>query len=145
MAQTLQKNKIIIRPPEETDMAFICNSWSKGVRFGLSSPDKCQHVDLMREIPLDIFIPAYRDFINAIIERRYTLIQIACLEDDLDVILGYSVSEPAVMHWIFVKDVWRNQGIGKMLYPEGITHCTNLTLIGRSLKNKLKLIYNPFL
>lgn len=140
----MQKNKISIRKATLSDMAFICNSWSKGVRFGLSTPDKCQHVDLMREIPLEIFIPSYKKVMDSILERDID-VEVACLEDDPDVILGYAITEYQILHWIFVKDVWRGQGIGKMLFHEGITHCTNLTLIGRSLKNKYKLIYNPFL
>jgi hypothetical protein len=71
---------------------------------------------------------------------------VACLKDDADTILGYSVIEGKRLHWVFVKRVWRKIGIGASLVPPFIDSVSHLTEIGKSILEKQKgVIFNPFL
>jgi hypothetical protein len=74
-------------------------------------------------------------------------IKVACLKEDPNVILGYSVcsaDEKAIV-WCFVKSAWRRQGIGKSLLPSSAVYATHLTETGKMLMNKMPgLAFNPF-
>ena len=39
-------------------------------------------------------------------------------DDDEDLIFGYIVFEPHIMHYVYVKEPFRNYGIGKRLIQE---------------------------
>lgn len=75
------------------------------------------------------------------------IIGVACLSEDPNVVLGYSVVERKdedVLHWIHVKFVWRKIGIAKaLLKPFDIKATTHLTTLGEQLKPK-HMIFNPF-
>ncbi len=75
-------------------------------------------------------------------------IKVACLVEDNDVILGYSIlsNDFQVIHWVFVKAAWRKQGIAKTLVPKYPTAFTNFTTLGLTLTKKFdKIVFNPFL
>lgn len=69
----------------------------------------------------------------------------ACLEDEPDVVLGYVVASPGVVHWIFVKKAWRELGIARKLFPQEITRVSHLTKVGEILMKKYDLYFDPFL
>lgn len=78
---------------------------------------------------------------------------VACLKDDPDVILGYSVwqddiDDEKILHWLHVKGGWRNIGLGKSLIPANVKTITHLTKSGlgmRASMEKWDWQYNPFL
>ena len=125
-----------IRSSYESDRNFIYSTWLRGLYYGN---------DWFKEIPSDIFYKNYQLVIDEILKRPKTQISITCLIDDKDVILGYSVFEESTLHYIFVKDSWRKMGIAKMLAPNPITVCTHLTSVGKNLKKKYNIIFNPFI
>ena len=72
---------------------------------------------------------------------------IACLKDNEDVIVGYSVLSPdfLTIHWVYVKKRWRKQGLGRMLLPKYPTTFTHFTTLGLELSKKFNNIqFNPF-
>ena len=79
--------------------------------------------------------------------RPNVYVNTACLKDDIEVILAYSVLEATGMdttlHWVFTKASWRDLGIAKKLIPANVTTCSHLTKVGRSLKPK-EWKFNPF-
>lgn len=124
-----------IRDFREADRAFVKATFLRGMYHGDS---------WFSVMPKDLFMRNYALIIEALIAKN--LIQVACLTDDPDVIIGYSLISPdfQVMHWVFVKKAFRGLGIGKALIPMSIKVVTHLTKPGKSLMDKYKAIFNPF-
>lgn len=137
-----------IRKAEEGDISFIFRSWLmgayhgnrpvKGVRIPLGAPG-----DYLGSIDQDAFMKGYHSHIERML--GVSNVQVACLRDNPDVILGYSVFQPGVLHWVFVKPDWRRIGIAKDLVPEDITTVTGFSRVGEILRKKKKLPFNPFI
>jgi hypothetical protein len=130
-----RKELAMQRPYQQTDVHFIYATWLRGLYYGN---------DWFREIDQDIYFNAYSKSIENILSRTHVKIDVSCLKDDQDVVLGYVVYEKHVMHWIFVKQPWRKFGIAKDLLPKDIQIVTHLTKVGKSLKPQ-NWIFNPFL
>ena len=81
------------------------------------------------------------------LQRKKGILKVAVLTDDSDVTLGWSLSEPETLHYIFVASDYRKTGIGRSLLPKDIKNITHLTQIGLKIWNKLfkDAIFNPFL
>lgn len=87
----------------------------------------------------------YKLVAEALLKKR--TIKIACLKEDPDVILGYSVlsNDYQTIDWVFVKSAWRNKGIARSLLPLYPTSVTHLTKLGKELLPKFKdCVFNPF-
>lgn len=130
-----KKDLVSLRKGEKEDLNLIYSTWLKGLYYGN---------DWFREIDKDIYFKYYQKVLNKILENETINITIACLKDQQDVVLGYSVSEALVLHWIFVKEPWRGIGLARDLLPSTILTVTHLTKVGRSIKPK-DILFNPFL
>lgn len=135
------KDFVTIRPYIENDKNFILNSWLYGFKEG------CEYFRLIEK---DAYKDKYGQVIHNILERESTDIKIICLKEDQNIIVGYSITELRppfiILHWMYVKQDWRNNGIARMLVPEGLTHATHLTKIGKALlKRHPDVSFNPFL
>jgi GNAT superfamily N-acetyltransferase len=130
-------NKIYeIRDYKPEDKAFIMATWLRGLYYGDS---------WFSEIPKDIFMNNYKLILEALLLKN--IVKVACLCEDRDVIVGYSVlsHDFTTIHWVFVKSAWRKQGIGRQLVPKYPSNVTHLTTLGKSLMKKLEnCIFNPF-
>lgn len=127
-----------IRDYVEGDKNFIMATFMRGIYYGDS---------WFSLIPKDIFMGNYKAVGEALIASPRNIIKVACLKDDADIILGYSIlsKDFTTLHFVFVKSAWRNQGIGKSLIPATTNTITHLTTLGRKLMIKLKdAIFNPF-
>jgi hypothetical protein len=127
-----------IRPAISSDMSFIMATFLRGLYYGNS---------YFRQIPKDIFMAAYKRVAEAAWTSPNIRIRVACLKEDSDVILGYSVcsSDEKAIIWMFVKTAWRKQGIGRSLLPHSPIYATHLTETGKMLMNKMPgLAFNPF-
>lgn len=146
-----------IRDAVNSDISFIMATFLRGLYYGESdtdaSPQPTHVVKLMSLMPKDVFMDNYKKFIQALISSPKTAIRVACLKEDPDVILGYSVLslDAKTVHWVYVKkgpsedEGWRKKGIGRSLVPATVTSVTHLTELGRMLLHKLpNCIYNPF-
>lgn len=117
--------------------SMIYAKWLRGLRQGN---------DYFKLIQSDIYYAVYQKYLDAILNRLSTVIRIAVLTDDIDVALGFSVSEGNTLHFVFVHADMRRQGIAKSLTPfdiEIITHITKMSLLLWSAKAP-KAIFNPF-
>lgn len=130
-----QKDLVSFRPHAESDKNFIYATWLRGLYYGS---------EFFREMNQNQFFAIYQTLLDRLLSKPGLTIQVACLKEDSDVILGYAAFEPGILHFVFVKDVWRKMGIAKDLVPESIRITTHLTKVGRSLK-PVTWTFNPFL
>lgn len=146
-ATTVNRKELIdIRPYIEDDKNFVLATWLRGLYYGDS---------FYNSIPKAIFMENYHSILEGFLIINADNIVIACLKEDPDVILGYSVvrqvkigeADISVLDWIFVKTAWRGIGIAKMLLPKKVNACTHLTKLGASIikSHDLNIIFNPFL
>lgn len=133
----LDKSELITtRPGKMEDASFIFATWLRGLYHGDS---------WFKIIPKKIFMENYHRVVEKILSSPGVEVKVACLKDDPDVILGYSVYKEDRLHWIFVKISWRNIGIAKSLAPQNVLTITHLTKVGLNIMRKYpKLIFNPF-
>lgn len=126
------------------DKNFIMATFLRGLYYGDS---------WFSQIPKAIFMENMHRVIEAVFYKPGLSIKVACLKDDPDVILGYSISRElsnpniSILDYVFVKSAWRNIGIGKKLVPNKAAAYTHATRIGQAIvKEKMSyMIYNPFL
>lgn len=161
MSKIAKKDLVSIRPGVESDLSFIYSTFMKSLYFGNTLQKKVDgapwhpnHAELkiIRRAPFDLFSQIreetfyqnYQKVIERLIRKPGVQVFIACLKEDPDVILGYSIFQPKILHFVFVKDVWRRIGLARDLIPPDIEYLTHLTKVGRSIAPK-QWEYNPFL
>jgi hypothetical protein len=131
------KELCTFREARTEDHAFILSTWLRGLYYG--GP-------FFREIEKSSFFKHYQLIVKGILARSQ--IQIACLKEDHDVILGYAVTQEkntdVILHWVFVKSAWRRVGLARDLIPNTVSAVTHLTQVGKSLKPE-KWKFDPFL
>lgn len=93
--------------------------------------------------------PSFMQHYKLVIEKLFETqtVKIACLKEDKDVILGYSIlsNDFSTIHYCFVKSAWRNKGIARSLTPAYPTKVTHLTALGRELLPKYPgIVFDPF-
>jgi len=139
--------QIRIRPASEADVDFIFNSWLKCGRQSQS----------VKSIQNEIYYYHQHKVIEGLLKTCTVLI--ACSAEDTLQIYGYlvcgKVENIDVIHFIYVKQAYRKLGIANLLLqsqnidirkPVFITAMVNLLFtIGRGVKKKYPLIYNPYL
>ena len=127
-----------IRDMVDTDKPFILATMLRGIYYGNSWFSK---------IPKDVFMDNYKNVISNILSNPKNYVKVACLPEDPDVILGYSILSPTMKRiaWVYVKNSWRKRGIGKSLLPQFPTSCLHLTALGESLMSKYPdIVFDPF-
>lgn len=131
------------RPPvytrgyEANDKAFILATFLRGLYYG---------DNYYSQMPKNRFMECYHPFLEHLLDSPGIDIKVACLEDDKDIIVGYSMYTNTVLHWVFVKKQWRKIGVAKVLVPEKLTACTHLTELGKQiLKKKPGVYFDPYL
>lgn len=126
-----------LRPYRDTDKAFVFETFKKGLWNGNME---------FRQMSLHSFNTTYQKLIERLIALPETVTTIAALKEDDDVIVGYSITRPETIDWVFVKRGWRKLGIAKSLLahivPKRVTHMT--TIPGKILVEKFNLSYDPF-
>lgn len=126
---------ISTRVAKAEDINFIYNTWL----YSLYNGSDYQNMEKGE------FMNAYKNVIHNILTRPGVFTLVACLEDDPDVILGWSCfegEENPILHYVYVKKLWRGKQIPLMIVPDfkEYTHATRHFL---SIKPK-KTTYNPF-
>ena len=89
----------------------------------------------------------YKRLAESLVTNPKNIVKIACLKEDSDVILGYSIMSDnfQTAHWVYVKSAWRGKGIGKSLLPQFPTSFTHLSALGKTLMSKYPTaVFNPF-
>ncbi len=116
---------------------MIYSKWLRSLRYGN---------DYFKLIESTAYYATYQKYIQAILHRPQTVVRLAVLSDDADVVLGFSVSEASVLHYCHTHKDNRNQGIASSLVPFEVKTITHLTKSGLMIWNsKLpNAIFNPF-
>lgn len=81
-----------------------------------------------KNIPKDVFFAEHHGLIERILARD-PVVRLAVLPDDPEVVLGWSVSEPDAVHYVYVKPPFRRYGVATALLahvnrPFTFTHYT---------------------
>jgi len=127
-----------VRDYRPTDRSFVLATFLRGLYYGDS---------WFSEIPKDIFMENYKRVVEALLNSPNVVVKVACLKEDPDVILGYSIlsSDLKAIAFVYVKSAWRKKGIGRSLLPQFPIAVTHLTALGKSLLSKLPgAVFNPF-
>lgn len=109
---------IALRPATEVDLPFIVSTWLESY---IRSP-------ATRRIPKAVFLGYHRQVIDRILAQHGAMV--ACDPGDPDVLYGWRVlGGPALLHYCYVKETRRNQGVARALlgsWSHGIriTHWT---------------------
>lgn len=124
------------RPGQEADRAFIYSTWLRGLRYGN---------DYFELIESGAYYENQHKIIEDILDDVSTVILVACLKDDTDVILAYSVYSGDRLHYVHVKKSWRGIGIAKSLVPQFIQRVSHITKVGKSILSKSPgVVYDPY-
>ena len=124
-----------IRNFKPGDLSFVVATFLRGLYYGN------QYFHLMEK---DLFMNKYKPVAEALVTNRS--INVACLNDDQDVILGYSMvsKDNSTVDWVYVKKAWREQGIARKLVPN-VSAYSHFTDIGLKIAKNKNLNFNPFL
>lgn len=123
-----------VRPAKPSDIAFIYATWLNSYHYD----------SWTRSTQKNVFMNNYKLVIDQLLEKAEVLI--ACTDIDEDVILGYLVYEPNILHYCFVKEAFRAFGIATDLVKHSgevnpiITHRTKMIL--PMIKDRY--VFNPF-
>lgn len=118
------------------DKGFVYSTWLKGLLYGCS---------YYKTVNREAFFTNISKHIDHLLAEKTTKVDMICLADDPDVVLGYVVySSSQACHWVFVKHAWRQQGIGRKLLPEAINAYTARTPAGDAIASKRGWEFNPW-
>lgn len=126
-----------VRDYRPEDKNFIMATFLRGMYYGN---------EFYNLIPKQIFMDNFKHVADALVSGKYQ-VNIACLKDDTDVILGFSVlsKDFSKIEYCFVKAAWRKQGIARTLLPRNPTSFTHFTSLGLILVPKFNNpVFNPF-
>lgn len=127
--------QVIIRASEPGDKNFIMASWLNGNRYG--SP----YFEL-QDSPAYFETHAYK--IGSVLMDKDNFIRVACDQDNIDWIAGFAVFNEDTLHWIYVRDGYRNKGIAKLLLGgKTFKKISGLTKVGAALAKAKSLIFQP--
>ena len=111
----------------DTDTGFIIDTMPKAIYYD-SNP--------RRGRPSQKWFKDFHNYLTEILSGEYTKVVIATMQDDQDMILGYSIINHDVLHFAYVKDAYRKQGIASMMVkicPFNQIYESNLTKLGRTI------------
>ncbi len=116
---------------------MILSKWLRSLRYGN---------DYYKLIESDAYYDNYNHFIFSLIKCKQSVVRLAVLTEDPDVVLGWSLYRGHILDFIHVHKDMRNQGIGTSLMPKEISTITHLTKVGMSIWNSKypDLKFNPF-
>lgn len=123
----MDEARIIVRPFEtDLDQAFIYATWRNSMYYGSREYKAREPKEAFKELTQEI-----RDIL------RHAKVRIACLEDAPTVIIGYCVFTDAHLDWVYVKEDFRQRGVGTLLVPKDIRTYTEMrTKIGNAILEK---------
>lgn len=129
-----------IRQPKASDFNFIHSTFLKSM-----------HKDskLGKSVPTTLFFAEFAKTIDYLLEQAEVLI--ACDKDNPDVIFGYLIYEPGIVHYAFTKLAFRRLHIARDLilsvFPQAHSFQFSLkTSCSKKITEKYpNLTYNPFL
>jgi hypothetical protein len=122
-----QEAKAIIREANTgSDHAFLYSTWRNALWYSKKRDPK----------DADAFYKDLSQKIATLLKVPGTQVKIACLSDDPDMLLGWSVMNGDLLVFVYVKIDYRRKGIGRLLTKGFKTFDVPQTKIGRSLLEK---------
>lgn len=130
-----------LRPAVGNDLPFIFDTFLKSYKMSSAIGKSCRN---------GIFFDNYRLVVDDILES--SSVTIACHKDEPSVIFGYIIHQGNILHYIFIKEAFRNLGLAKALYNHGLQdtdplfgylYTTHKTFISEKIES-LKVPFNPF-
>lgn len=116
------------------DMRFVSASWFESY----------WKATMVQEMPEYASYKAGQDaLIRRLVERSQ--VTVAFAKEVPDEILGYAVMEGEVLHYAYVKSVYRRHGICKGLIRSRAARYTHKTRLGEKVAETLELEFNPYL
>jgi GNAT superfamily N-acetyltransferase len=108
------------------DFGFVFNTWPKGFYYsGLN----------VEHEPKKEWFKKYFDYVKRKLES--STVFVACTEDDPRTFYGYAVIHGTTLEWIYVKSMFRKQGIATLLIKgKKIDSYNNMTKIGHAILNQ---------
>lgn len=125
---------VIVRPfNSPQDEAFLYASWRNALWYAEDRDDSLS----------EKFYRVATKEIRKLIDNPAVKVNIACMSNNADHIVGFSVFENKHLHWIYVKSDYRNSGIGRLLSANFETVAPPLTKFGRAIviNKELKVRY----
>lgn len=125
----MMDEQIVKRAFRETDTAIIYDTWAKGAWYAKQKPIRTDR---------DQWFQSFHAYIQSILERAE--ISVACLSTDPDFIVGYAILDKEALEWVYVKNMFRRQGIAAFLLknlPIAAVNTSTITKIGQQLLPKL--------
>ncbi len=116
---------------------LIYSKWLRSLRYGN---------DYFKLVDPDAYYRAYHKYITAVLAFSDSIVRLAVLADDPDVVLGFSVARGNILDYVHVHKHQRRQGIGTRLIPEGIDTISHVTKTGLSIWGSKygHWLFNPF-
>lgn len=124
-------------PFPEQYRALVYSKWLRSLRYGN---------DFFKLVQPSAYWEAYTRYLDVIFAKPRTILRLAVLTGDRDVVLGFAVIRDSILDYAHVHKDLRRQGIARALVPEHIDTITHLTRIGLAIwgnKGK-KWKFNPF-
>jgi ribosomal protein S18 acetylase RimI-like enzyme len=138
--------RVSIRRYEEQDRAYLFNSWLKNYKMSSS---------FAKRIPNEIFFRNHHLILEHILSKPDTVVLIAHAGEDHNQILGYLAYEDTptgqVIHYVFIKEKFRNLGIARALIqhadvnPKNVTYTHSTYDLGQlEMSGKIEGSYDPY-
>lgn len=150
--------KIITYPGAELPDQYrnlVLSKFLRSLRYGN---------EYFKLIDKNAYFTVYDAYFKTLLYRPNSVVRLAVLTDDPDVVLGWSLMEdshfpekPDKLHYVYVNNTHRKLGIGSELVKSGFQVVTHLTTIGSSIwaskfnsdptkevPDKTLVVFNPF-
>lgn len=125
-----ESSLVIVREWGPNDVPFIYSTWRNAIYYGWLELPGLEPRPQPKE-----FFKIQTIYIDGILEVAD--VRVAVLSDDPDTIVGYGVYSSEHLYFIYVKEAYRREGIGKLLYPSFIeTVGPQLTKVGAAIVRK---------
>lgn len=132
-----------LRKATQEDVGFIFNAWLKSYKYSLFA----------KNITNTIYFSEHHKVIENLLKKHETLI--ACNNEDPSQIYGFinagQIDGFFCLNYIYVKQSFRNLGVGKALLngfdhnPEHASVITHWTRMAERLAAKYNFVYHPYI
>lgn len=99
---------VILRPYCPADRELIEDSWLKSYYSHASC--------WMGWVSVESFCTLYMPIIRALLDR--SRVRVACLRDSEPDVVGWAVLSDKLLHYVWVRDGWRRDGLGTWLVAD---------------------------
>lgn len=134
---TQGSDTVTVRQVNTNDKDFIFNSWLHSQYWSSKYYQK---------MPQTLFFKEYTRYITRLLVNPMCSIDVAVLDSDPNMVIGYLIYRGKTIHWAYVKKEYRSKGILTLLMKDKeFEQYTGSTIAGHSIAKLLNLIFNPFI